>query len=109
MPQFVIFMDLTEEGARQVTEAPMRMREWQEIWETHGGPVVILATTGAHDFVAVGELHAAKDAVHIALELTRDGFVRPTTARGYTDRELQDVMPDPNEMPIHIKFQHERQ
>jgi uncharacterized protein with GYD domain len=93
MPSYVILMNLTEQGVKNIKEAPARIGSAAQALEAAGGKLLAFYTVmGAYDYVAVVE--APNDQVALAqlLALGMQGFVRTTTLRAFTVEELAGVL-----------------
>jgi len=89
MPNYVILMKLTEQGAKTVKEAPERIEAGIKTLEKMGGKVIgFYAVMGEYDYVAVGEAQSDEVAATFALRLGWLGNVRTTTLRAYTKEEF---------------------
>jgi uncharacterized protein with GYD domain len=85
MQTYILLMKLTEQGARDIKNAPARIREALQTFESMGGkPLGIYLVTGAYDYVAIGEAPSDEVAVTFALGLAAQGNVTTATLRAFT-------------------------
>jgi len=89
MPNYVILMKLTEQGAKAIKDAPGRIDAGIKAFEKMGGKVIgFYAVMGEYDYVAVGEAPSDEVATTFALALGMLGNVKTTTLRAYTKEEF---------------------
>jgi uncharacterized protein with GYD domain len=93
MPQYVLLMKMTEQGAATIADAPRRIDEAVDMWKQMGGTMTVFCVTmGEYDYVAVGEAPTDERAAEFALGLARQGNVRTTTLRGFTRDDLASMV-----------------
>jgi uncharacterized protein with GYD domain len=93
MPQYVLLMKMTEQGAAKIADAPRRIDEAVEMWKQMGGTMTAFCVTmGDYDYVAVGEAPTDERAAQFALGLSRQGNVKTTTLRGFTRDDLAGML-----------------
>jgi len=86
-------MKLTDQGMRDIKQAPQRIQDGIRLFERNGGKVLgFFVTMGEYDYVAVGE--APNDGVVLSLCLTlgAGGNVRTTTLRGFPVSEFEQLV-----------------
>ena len=89
MPNFVILMKLTDQGAKAIKDAPGRIEAGIKAYEKMGGKINgFYAVMGEYDYVAVGEAPSDEIATTFALGLGSLGNVKTTTLRAYTKEEF---------------------
>lgn len=93
MPTHVILMNLTEQGIKNIKEAPARIEHAAKALETAGGKLLAFYTVmGAYDYVAVVEVPNDQVALAQLLALGMEGNVRTTTLRAFTVEEFAGVL-----------------
>lgn len=93
MSTYVIMMKLTDQGAKDIKNAPARIDAGMKAWEALGGKVVgFYATTGEYDYLAIGEGPSDEAAVTLALTLSREGNVHTTTMKAFTADEFAEIV-----------------
>jgi len=93
MPTFVTLYKLTDQGIRNIREAPQRIESGIAAWESAGGKLIgFYATTGEYDYVVITE--APNDELGAAFTLAQGamGYVRTTTMRAFTQGEFADLV-----------------
>jgi len=89
MPNFVILMKLTDQGAKAIKDAPGRIEAGIKAYEKMGGKINgFYVVMGEYDYVAVGEAPSDEVATTFALGLGSLGNVKTTTLRAYTKEEF---------------------
>jgi len=89
MPNYVILMKLTDQGAKTIKEAPGRMEAGIKAFEKMGGKVIgFYAVMGEYDYVGVGEAPSDEVATTFSLAIGSLGNVKTTTLRAYTKEEF---------------------
>ena len=89
MPNYVILMKLTDQGAKTIKDAPGRMEAGIKAFEKMGGKVIgFYAVMGEYDYVGVGEAPSDEVATAFALAIGSLGNVKTTTLRAYTKEEF---------------------
>jgi uncharacterized protein with GYD domain len=93
MPTYIGLFKLTDQGIREIKQAPQRVEDAFKAYEAMGGKVLGFYTVmGEYDYVAIGE--APSDEVHLtfALALGSQGAVRTTTLKAFTKEELAEIV-----------------
>ncbi len=89
MPNYVILMKLTDEGAKTIKDAPGRIDAGIKAFEKMGGKVIgFYVVMGEYDYVAVGEAPSDEVATTFALALGSLGNVKTTSLRAFTKEEF---------------------
>ena len=93
MPDYVMLMKLTEQGARDIDSAPARIREAKDGFKALDGKLhSFYITMGAYDYVAIGTLPDDKAAAFFALALSRLGNVRTETMPAFGEDVLEEMV-----------------
>jgi uncharacterized protein with GYD domain len=93
MAAYVFLGNWTDEGIRQLKQAPARTDAFRTAVEAAGGKVLLtLYTMGIYDVVAAVELPNDDAANQLALRTGQLGFVRTTTLKGWTTAEFRDLV-----------------
>ncbi len=89
MPNYILLMKLTDQGAKAIKEAPGRIETGIKAFEKTGGKIIgFYAVMGEYDYVAVGEAPSDEVATTFSLALGSLGNVRTTSLRAYTKEEF---------------------
>lgn len=92
MPTFVLLMNLTDQGIRDIKNTPARIDAAVKAWEGMGGTMsAFCMTMGAYDYVAVGEAPSDEIAAAFAMSLGKAGNVTTTTLKGFSRDEVARI------------------
>ncbi len=89
MPYYVLLVNWTAEGIRNVKQSPQRAASFRGAVEKAGGKVLsFLHTMGTYDLVVSVELPSDEVANELLLRTGMQGFVRTTTLKGWSSEEF---------------------
>jgi uncharacterized protein with GYD domain len=93
MPTYVILMNLTEQGVKDVKNAPARIKETAAAVEAAGGKLLkFYVTMGPYDYVAIAEGPSDEVALAQLLGLGMAGNVRTLTLKAFSGEEFAKVL-----------------
>lgn len=93
MPTYVILMNLTEQGIKNIKEAPARIAETAKNLEAAGGKLLACyAVMGSYDYVAIAEGPSDEAAMAHMLALGMAGNVRTTTLKAFSTSEFANIL-----------------
>ena len=93
MPTYVALYKLTEQGIKNIKEAPGRIEEGIKGAEAMGGKVLGFYTVmGEYDYVSIGEFPNDEAAMVLMLALCKQGNVRTTTLKAFTADEFGEIV-----------------
>jgi uncharacterized protein with GYD domain len=93
MATYVILMNLTEQGIKNVKEAPARVDQTEEALKAVGGKLLAFySVMGAYDYVAIAEGPGDEVAMAQLLALGMAGNVRTTTLKAFTREEFAEII-----------------
>ena len=93
MPIYIGLNKLTDQGIRNIKEAPQRIEEAFKGWEAMGGKVIgFYSVMGEYDYVAIGEAPNDEVAVTFALALGSQGDARTMTLKAFTREEFTEIV-----------------
>jgi uncharacterized protein with GYD domain len=93
MPIYITLFNMTEQGAKNIKDAPERIEEGIKTAESIGGKLIgFYATMGEYDYISIGE--APNDEVHMTflLGLGAQGYVRTKTLKAFTKEEFGEMI-----------------
>jgi uncharacterized protein with GYD domain len=93
MATYIILMNLTEQGIRDIKNAPARVEATEEALEAVGGKLLgFYLTMGQYDYIAVAEGPSDEVAMMQLLGLGLAGNVRTTTLKAFTLKEFEGLL-----------------
>ncbi len=93
MPTYVSLMKFTEQGIKEIKNAPQRLEENIRGLEAIGGKLIALyATMGEYDYVAIAEGPSDEIALGYLLALGAQGLVRTTTLKAFPREQFEEIV-----------------
>lgn len=93
MPTYVILMNLTDQGVKDIKGAPARIGEAAKALEAAGGKLLAFYTVmGPYDYVAIAEAPSDEVALAQLLSLGMMGTVRTTTLKAFTTEQFAAIL-----------------
>jgi uncharacterized protein with GYD domain len=96
LPSFVVLGNWTDQGIRNVKDAPERIKETHRMVEKTGGKMQLFYTLGKYDFMMLVEVPSDEDLVSILLCLGSMGNVRTTTMKAWKESEGSKIITGPH-------------
>ncbi len=100
MPVYISLMNLTDQGVKDIKNAPNRLKEGIGALEKAGGKLLAFyAVMGEYDYIGIAE--APNDQVVMAymMGLGAGGNVRTTTLKAFTMEEFAKLVGEANPQP----------
>jgi uncharacterized protein with GYD domain len=89
MNTYITLMKLTDQGAKDLKNAPGRIEEGLKLFEKMGGKLIgFYATLGEYDYIGIGEAPNDEAATTFNLALSSMGSVRTRTIRAFSINEF---------------------
>jgi len=93
MPTYITLMKLTDQGIKNIKDAPQRIEEGIKAMEAMGGKLIGFWTVmGEYDYIAVAEGTSDEVAMTFNLGLGVGGNVRTTTLKAFTREEFAEMV-----------------
>jgi len=92
VPQFIVLGNWTDQGIRNVKDAPRRGDDARKWVEQHGGKLQTFYTFGEFDFVSVLEAPNDETALEFALNIGKLGNARTTTLKAWSSQDAAKVI-----------------
>jgi len=93
MVRIILLMKLTEQGAKDIKNAPQRIDQAIKTFEKMGGKLLgFYVVTGEYDYVSIGEAPNDEVGMTFVMGLSSLGTVRTTTARAFTKEEFAEMV-----------------
>lgn len=88
MATFIVRIDWTDQGIRNVKDAPKRSRAARELAKTLGVEIKeVYLTSGEHDILLLAEAPLGDHITKLALALSSQGNIRTCTSRAWPESE----------------------
>jgi uncharacterized protein with GYD domain len=95
MPTFISYVNFTDQGIRDLKNAPNRIEAARAALKNLGGELKdVYLTTGQYDVLTIVEAPDAEVMAKFALTMGQLGNVRTTTVRGFTEDEYYSIVAD---------------
>ena len=93
MPSYVVLMNWTDQGIRNVRETLQRAERSPQLAEKHGGKIErVYWTVGPYDLVAIIEASDDESLSAMLLELGSEGNLRTLALRAYGRDEMSRIV-----------------
>jgi uncharacterized protein with GYD domain len=93
MPTYIGLYKMTDQGIKNIKDAPSRVEDASKGAEAMGGKVIgVYSVWGEYDYVAIGEFPSDEAAMSFAMALGSGGNVRTTTLKAFTKEELARIV-----------------
>jgi len=93
MPTYVLLMKLTDQGAKDIKNAPARIEAGIKALQAMGGRLIgFYAVMGEYDYIAIGESPSDEATSAFSLTLSSLGNVKTTTLRAFTAEEFAQIV-----------------
>jgi uncharacterized protein with GYD domain len=93
MPMFILSINWTDQGIRNVKDAPKRAQAARDLGKKVGVDIKqIYLTSGESDLLAIVDAQTGDDIAKFAMALGAQGNVRTRTARAWTESEFQKLV-----------------
>ena len=93
MPMYIGLYKLTDQGIKNIKDAPQRVEEAIKAAGAMGGKSLVVYTVmGEYDYVAIGEFPNDETVLTLALAIGAQGNVRTTTLKAFTKEEFAKIV-----------------
>jgi uncharacterized protein with GYD domain len=93
MPTFIISINLTDQGIKNIKESPKRMQAGKSLLKKMGGRVKqVYLTSGDNDAVMIAEAPNGDVMTKFAMALSSFGNVRTNTVRAWPEAEFKKMV-----------------
>ena len=100
MPIYISLMNLTDQGVKDIKNAPHRLKAGIEGLEKVGGKLLAFyAVMGEFDYIGVAEAPSDEVAMAYMMSLGAGGNVRTTTLKAFTMEEFAKLVGEANPQP----------
>jgi uncharacterized protein with GYD domain len=93
MVRRILLMKLTDQGVKDIKNAPQRIEQAIKTFEKMGGKMLgFYAVTGEYDYISIGESPNDEVGMTFVLGLSALGNVRVTTLQAFTKEEFAGMI-----------------
>ena len=97
MPTYISLMKFTDQGIKDIKEAPQRAEQLVKGLEAMGGKLVgLYFTMGEYDYIGIAEAPSDEVALTFLMSMGMAGNVKTTTLKAYKLEELKAIV---NKLP----------
>src|SRR5579872_5352164 len=92
MPTYISLVTLTEQGLKEIKNAPERLRAFDNAAKEAGGSLVgFYLLMGQYDYVVITDTPDDQTAARLILETIAEGSVRTQTMRAFPREEFEQI------------------
>jgi uncharacterized protein with GYD domain len=92
MPTYISLVNLTEQGVREVKNAPERLQAFDKAAQEVGGSLIgFYLVLGQYDYVVITEAPDDQTAARLILGTIAEGSVRTQTMRAFPREEFEQI------------------
>lgn len=93
MPKYVVLVNWTDQGMKNVRETVQRAEGVRQLTEQFGGTMdILLWTQGRHDLVAIIDMPDDESFAALGLQIGMAGAVRTESLRAFTADEMNNIL-----------------
>jgi uncharacterized protein with GYD domain len=93
MVTYMFLMKLTEQGIKNIKDAPKRYEAAFKAWEKAGGKIIgFWIAIGEYDYVSIGESPSDEAALGFAVGLCAQGNVRVESVKLFSTQQFEGVL-----------------
>jgi len=93
MPTYIGLMKLTDQGSKDIVNAPARVESAVKLYQKMGGKVIgVYLVMGEYDYVTIGECPSDEVQTAFALALCSQGNVKTTTLKAFPAKDIPAIL-----------------
>jgi uncharacterized protein with GYD domain len=93
MPIYIELVSWTDQGIRNIKEAPQRIEAFKKTVEAAGGRLTgFYVTMGKYDIITIIDAPSDEALANIALNTGSKGNVRTETMKAFTEQEFRNII-----------------
>ena len=93
MPTSIILFKLTDQGIKNIKDAPQRIEDGIKGFEAMGGKLLsFYSVMGEYDYVGIGETPNDEVSMTFALAIGSAGNVRTTTLKAFSKEDFTEIV-----------------
>jgi uncharacterized protein with GYD domain len=95
MPTYINLISWTDQGIRNIKDAPQRIDAFKKSVEAAGGKVNgFYVTMGKYDIVTIVDVPSDEALASIALSTGSKGSIRTETMKAFTEDQFRNILPN---------------
>ena len=93
MPTYIGLFKLTDQGSKDIMNAPARIEEATKLYQKMGGKVIgVYMVMGEYDYITIGECPSDEVSAAFAFALSSQGNVKTTTLKAFPANEITAIL-----------------
>ncbi len=93
MPTFIVFLNWTDQGAKNLKDGPKRSDAVKGLIEKNGGKLLsAYVTTGQYDVALTCDMPSGEAMTKVTIAIAAQGSARTTTVRAYKIEEFAKLL-----------------
>jgi len=93
MPLYISLMKLTDQGSKDIMNAPARVADAVKLYEKMGGKVIgLYVVMGEYDYIGIGEGPSDEMQAAFSLAICSQGNVKTTTFKAFPANEMPAIL-----------------
>ncbi len=93
MPTYIVLVNWTDQGIRNVKESPQRLDAWKKVIEAAGGKLIgFYLTMGRYDQVSIIEAPSDETVAAVLLSRGSRGNSRTETLKAFPEEQYRDII-----------------
>ncbi len=93
MPTYISLINYTDQGVRDIKDAPKRLTAGKKLLASMGGKLKgFYLTLGGHDIVSIAEAPDDETVAKFVLTLAAAGNVRTTTLKAFPEADFRKII-----------------
>lgn len=93
MPTYIGLFKLTDQGTKDIMNAPARIEEATNLYQKMGGKAIgVYMVMGEYDYITIGECPSDEVSAAYALALSSQGNVKTTTLKAFPAIEIPAIL-----------------
>ena len=93
MPTYIGLFKLTDQGSKDIMNAPARIEEAANLYQKMGGKVIgVYMVMGEYDYITIGECPSDEVSAAFAFALSSQGNVKTITLKAFPATEIPAIL-----------------
>ncbi len=93
MPTYIMLLNWTDQGVRNVKDSPQRLDAFKQALQQAGGQLKgFYMVTGPYDMIGIAEAPDEETMAKVGLAAAAQGSIRAITLRAFTEDEYRNII-----------------